>query len=84
MNIDIGSQRNSGRDASRVSDIANGTPCAAPNPPPYVLLQKEHTHSTSVRTDESGNLWVIVGTDSGYEGRTTLYYKRVTVTFIED
>jgi hypothetical protein len=35
-----------------------------------------------VRTDSEGNLWVYVGTDSGYEGRKTLFYTSVKVTFV--
>lgn len=27
-----------------------------------------------VMTDENGSLWFIVGTDSGFEGLTTIYY----------
>ena len=30
-------------------------------------------------TDESGTLWVFVGTDSGFEGATTLYYNTIDV-----
>ena len=32
-----------------------------------------------VMADESGALWFIVGTDSGFEGLTTLYYDTITV-----
>ena len=33
-----------------------------------------------VTTDEGGRLWLIVGTDSGFEGLTTLYYTRIDYT----
>jgi hypothetical protein len=33
-----------------------------------------------VRTDSEGTLWVFVGTDSGFEGTTTLYYTSITIT----
>ena len=28
-----------------------------------------------------GSVWLIVGTDSGFEGRTSLYYTRVVAEF---
>ncbi len=34
-----------------------------------------------VRADGAGKVWVFVGTDSGYEGRKTLYYTRIKLTF---
>lgn len=36
----------------------------------------------SVQTNERGELWVIIGTDSGFEGTTTLYYDRIRVKFL--
>jgi hypothetical protein len=30
-------------------------------------------------TDEYGELWLLIGTDSGFEGKTTLYFKSITV-----
>ena len=33
-----------------------------------------------VTTDADGNMWIFVGTDSGFEGLTTLYYTEVNVT----
>ena len=32
----------------------------------------------TVETDGEGRFWLIVGTDSGFEGLTTLYYARIT------
>ncbi len=34
-----------------------------------------------VRTDNAGKVWVFVGTDSGYEGRKTLFYTAIKLTF---
>ena len=33
-----------------------------------------------VKADDSGSVWLIVGTDSGFEGLTRLYYDRVSFT----
>lgn len=34
-----------------------------------------------VRTDNQGQVWVFVGTDSGFEGQQTLYYTQIKLTF---
>lgn len=36
-----------------------------------------------VKSDADGNLWVFVGTDSGFEGKTILYYTGVKVVLAE-
>ena len=35
------------------------------------------------KTDAKGEVWVIIGTDSGYEAETTLYYTSIKATFSE-
>lgn len=81
LNVDVGQQTTGGTAASVIGDIANGLPCESVDPeaPPYVRLQRQHTHTHTVRTGPTGELWIILGTDSGFEGRTELYYMRVTV-----
>lgn len=37
----------------------------------------------SIKTDESGSVWLLIGTDSGFEGKTILYYNRISVIFYE-
>ena len=38
----------------------------------------------SVTTDADGGLWLIVGTDSGFEGLTALYYSRMAYSFVAE
>ncbi|MQG70290.1 MAG: hypothetical protein FI707_16055 [SAR202 cluster bacterium] len=38
----------------------------------------------SVTTDADGGLWLIVGTDSGFEGLTALYYSRISYSFVAE
>ena len=38
-------------------------------------------HPFTITTDSAGTVWLIIGTDSGYEGKTTLYYNRITAVF---
>lgn len=32
---------------------------------------------------ENGDAWIIIGTDSGFEGKTTLYYSEIIVRLKE-
>lgn len=80
-NFDHGAQANSGNAASVAGNIANGTELTGDQTQvPYTLLTFEHTHTATVRTDAKGNLHLVVGTDSGFEGRTELYYKSIDVS----
>jgi hypothetical protein len=68
---------------SVVGTLANGVPCEqAGDPPGYVTLLRSHVLSTPVRANRAGELWLLVGTDSGFEGLTALYYQRIRVTLI--
>jgi hypothetical protein len=77
LNIDKGQQSVGGLDAGVVGDIANGKPCDN-GVQPYVRLRKQYTHERLVHTDNRGVLWLLVGTDSAYEGLTGLYYQAIT------
>lgn len=79
LNVDIGDQTTGGPGASVVGNIANGKDLSEPGPVPYVSLTKQHTHTFVARSDSQGNLWLLVGTDSGYEGVTALYYQQIAV-----
>ncbi len=83
MNVDKGIQAAGGRAASVVGNIANGIDCdEIPDlsDAPYVSLQRVHWHEYAVESDENGKLWLLVGTDSGFEGTTALYYQKIIVT----
>jgi hypothetical protein len=77
LNIDKGQQSVGGLDAGVVGEIANGKPCDN-GVQPYVRLRKQYTHERLVHTDNRGVLWLLVGTDSAYEGLTGLYYQAIT------
>lgn len=50
----------------------------------YQLInRKKSSASQVVKSDSNGKLWAIVGTWSGFEGITTLYYTRIKVTLKE-
>ena len=83
MTIDKGNQAQNGRDASNVGNIANGESCDFAGPDPdYKSVRRTHVHTSRVRTDSQGNLWVMIGTDSGFEGTTSLYIQSINVRLV--
>ena len=78
LNIDKGNQSNAGSDALLMGNIANGIPCGDATGE-YVLLRRSAAMSRAVKADLSGSLWVYVGTDSGFEGTTGVYYAFIAV-----
>ena len=82
MTVDKGNQGSGGDDAVAAGTIAN------PNLDPetadgltYELMTLDSTGlDLTATTDGSGKLWVFVGTDSGFEGLTALYFSTVDVT----
>lgn len=81
MNVDIGQQSASGTAASVAGNIANGRDDCRGDAP-FVTLARIHTHATPVRASQSGELWLLVGTDSGFEGKTTLFYRQIDVRLV--
>ena len=75
MNIDKGNQANGGEDMVVLGNVAHGE-----------VLNREYRIKTldnmdmplSVSTDAEGRVWLIVGTDSGFEGLSAFYYSRVS------
>ena len=81
LNVDKGNQSQGGEDAEVAGVIANGIPCeeALEADSPYAMVTWEETLDDAVSTDDQGQLWLFVGVDSGFEGRTALYYDTVEV-----
>ena len=83
LSVDKGGQSQGGEAAEVAGDVANGIPCEEAleqDPAPYAMVTHEHTLSDPVTTTDDGTMWLFVGTDSGFEGRTSLYYDRIAVT----
>ena len=74
MNIDKGLQSKGGSDMKVIGDFANGTPLFT-----YKLKVLKTTDPISVKSNSDGEFWIIVGTDSGYESVTTIYYNSIKV-----
>ena len=77
MNIDKGNQAKGGEDMVVLGNVAHGE-----------VVNREYRIKTldnmdlplSVSTDAEGRVWLIVGTDSGFEGLSALYYARISYT----
>lgn len=77
MNVDIGHQSNDGTNAIVLGNIATGiTDCHNEK---YEVKELETPAPLIVETDRTGTLWIFVGTDSGFEGKTSLIYTEVCV-----
>ncbi|MEW5784245.1 MAG: hypothetical protein AB1767_04065 [Bacillota bacterium] len=79
LSVDKGAQSEAGRYTRVVGDIAKEG--SSEDDENYIMKSLDNKgDAIEVTTDSSGNLWIFVGTDSGFEGRTTLYYTAVQVT----
>ncbi|WP_419164454.1 hypothetical protein [Candidatus Palauibacter sp.] len=80
MNIDVGIQANSGKQAVVLGDVANSRRCE--ESPRWEMKSYEgRSISAPVSVSSDGRAWLLFGTDSGFEGRTGVYFTRVTVSF---
>jgi hypothetical protein len=79
MNLDKGDQSRGGADAIVIGDLAAaGANCAG-----SVFVPKRFTTgrgALAAETDRDGNLWVLIDTDSGFEGRTTYFITHIRLT----
>ncbi len=76
LNVDKGAQNDDGKDAIRVGNIGTGDDTEG-----YKLITRSNADSPfTAKTNAQGELWLLVGTDSGFEGLTTLYYSNIKVT----
>lgn len=78
FNLDKGHQSNIGAQALSFGTLAKGDACGGPAR--YVLLERTARSASPARTDASARLWVYLGSDSGFEGKTTYYIDRIQVT----
>ena len=79
LNIDKGNQSDPGESTVLLGNIA-----VSPYTDRYTLITRTNTGSQVpfvARANSKGELWLIIGTDSGFEGLTTVYYTKVNVIF---
>lgn len=80
INIDIGSQGNGGNDGIVIGDLAN--PAVNVEAPSYMPKEMHSPRSFKAKTDEKGRLWLLAGTDSGFEATSHYYIAKISVTAI--
>lgn len=78
MNIDKGNQSQGGSDMVVIDDFAHDGEDFI-----YHLKTIRNQKIIQVETDASGRCWLIMGTDSGFEGTTTIYFNSIRVAFEE-
>ena len=83
MNIDKGNQGQNGENMVNLGNIT-----ISENATGYTVKTLSNTPNNStyngpitVKTNSHGQLWLIVGTDSGFKGKTTMYYTKVSAVF---
>jgi hypothetical protein len=76
LNIDKGIQANDGEDAIVLGDVGTGDDVTG-----YKLITRSNANKPFMaRSNNQGELWLLIGTDSAFEGLTTLYYSSIKVT----
>jgi hypothetical protein len=77
LNIDKGNQSQSGTAALVIGTAGNLSGTLT-----WELKElRSEPGRLTMTTGSDGSAWLIVGTDSGFEGRTALYYTRVSAQF---
>jgi hypothetical protein len=78
MNIDKGNRAVGGADMLTIGNIG-----VAATTTQYTEVFRNNNSSNpfQVTTNTNGEVWVIIGTDSGYSGTTTIYYTAVDILF---
>jgi hypothetical protein len=81
LNVDKGNQSQEGENAIILGNIAKMSGVFSDR---FELKRLDNsTRPFVAETDDSGSLWLLIGTDSGFEGKTVLIYNRISVAFHE-
>ncbi len=81
LNVPKGDQSQDGAQAKVQGDVAVAdAKCDGSVYKAKTLKNSEKT--LDITTNADGSVWLFVGTDSGFEGKTTLYYQNIEVRFI--
>jgi hypothetical protein len=78
LNLDKGNQSVGGANAQVLGDISTELEQCF-NTPYRVITRDNRGNPFRITTDDQGQLWLLVGTDSDYRGTTALYYDTLHV-----
>jgi hypothetical protein len=77
MNIDHGQQALPGEDMDTLGHVGVSDTTTV-----FTMIHRSNlTHPFTVTTDANGEVWACIGTDSGYESLTVLYYSTIAIEF---
>lgn len=85
VNFDKGNQAVGGTNALVLGTVGNSQPCEISDGrivTQWELKPLRTPAPIAFRADDAGAAWMLVGTDSGFESTTSLYYTRVVVTIL--
>ncbi|MEM6378768.1 MAG: hypothetical protein AAF705_11150 [Bacteroidota bacterium] len=76
INVDKGNQSQEGTEMVNLGNITHNAATQD-----YQLIQRKNSKLIEFKSNANGEAWVILGTESGFMGTTTLYYNEVSITF---
>ena len=77
MNIDKSNQMQPGADMDTIGHVGVTDTTTV-----YTIIHRSNlSHPCTVTADAAGEVWICIGTDSGFEATSTLYFDRITVAF---
>ena len=81
INVDVGRQSTDGEAAVVLGNVANSRSCE--EAPEWELKAfPVRSLPAPVTASPEGRVWLLFGVDSGFEGRTEIYFTRASVTFM--
>jgi len=85
LNLDKGNQATAGEDMVNLGTAANpNIDLGTFTGEEYALMNlNNQAMPFTVTSDKDGGIWVLVGSDSGFEGATTLYYDALEIQLTE-
>ncbi|WP_221393327.1 hypothetical protein [Dyadobacter sp. NIV53] len=79
ISIDNGTQSEGGKEMNVLGNVANGLDKNI-----YKLVSRSNSDNpVSVRANSNGEIWLCVGSDSGFKDLTVLYYDKIKATIKE-
>ena len=79
MNLDKGNQSVGGKDLAAIGNVAKPDDSNED----YVRLHRDNRAlRQTARAAADGSLWLVFGTDSGFEGTTSLYYTKLSAVLV--
>ena len=86
MDIDKGNQASEGEDMINLGTFSNpNIDAETQTGDEFALMRLDNQYVPfQVTSDKEGNIWVIIGSDSGFEGATAVYYNSINITLTEE